>query len=82
MGLFTRMLAFVVRSGSLCLIDGAGRTHAIGDGSSPRVTVRLRSRRLSTTLALNPSLSIGEAYMDGALVIEEGTLYDFLEILG
>jgi cyclopropane-fatty-acyl-phospholipid synthase len=82
LGLFTRMLAFVVRSGSLCLIDGAGRTHAIGDGSSPRVTVRLRSRRLSTTLALNPSLSIGEAYMDGALVIEEGTLYDFLEILG
>jgi cyclopropane-fatty-acyl-phospholipid synthase len=81
-GMFTRILSFVVRSGSLCLIDGAGRTHAIGDGSPPCATVRLRSRRLNTTLAFNPALSIGEAYMDGTLVIEQGTLYDFLEVIG
>ncbi|WP_147413706.1 hypothetical protein [Pseudorhodoplanes sinuspersici] len=31
-------------------------------------------------LALNPELSIGEAYMDGLLAVEEGTLFDFLEI--
>ena len=80
--MFARMLSFVVRSGSLCLIDGAGRTHAIGDGSPPCATVRLRSRRLNATLALNPGLSIGEAYMDGTLVIEQGTLYDFLDTLG
>jgi len=80
--MFAKILSFVVRSGSLRLIDGAGRTHAIGDGSPPRATVRLRSRRLDITLALNPSLSIGEAYMNGTLVIEQGTLYDFLEVLG
>ncbi|MCF3946755.1 cyclopropane-fatty-acyl-phospholipid synthase family protein [Acidiphilium sp. AL] len=80
--MFAKILNYVVRSGSLRLIDGAGRIHAIGDDSPPRVTVRLRSRRLDITLALNPSLSIGEAYMDGMFVIEQGTLYDFLDVIG
>jgi cyclopropane-fatty-acyl-phospholipid synthase len=32
-------------------------------------------------LALNPMLAIGEAYMDGRLIIEHGTIYDLLEII-
>lgn len=76
-----KSLSLVVRSGSLRLIDGAGRAYEIGDGSPPRATVRLRSRWLDATLVLNPSLSIGEAYMDGTLEIEQGMLYDLLEVL-
>ena len=30
-------------------------------------------------LVLNPSLAAGEAYMDGTLTVEDGTLYDFLD---
>jgi cyclopropane-fatty-acyl-phospholipid synthase len=78
--LFAALLKSIVRTGSLCLIDGAGRTHRIGDGQPPRCTIRVARRRLDYTLALNPALSVGEAYMDGALTIEEGTLYDFLEV--
>lgn len=78
--LFPAVLKSIVRTGSLHLIDGAGRTHEFGDGTPPHSTVRLGARRLDYTLALNPELSIGEAYMDGLLTIEEGTLYDFLEI--
>lgn len=78
--LFPAVLKSIVRTGSLRLIDGAGRTHEYGDGSPPHATVRLGARRLDYTLALNPELSIGEAYMDGLLTIEEGTLYDLLEI--
>ena len=37
-------------------------------------------RRLDYTLAFNPAMSVGEAYMEGLLTVEEGTLYDFLEI--
>jgi hypothetical protein len=29
----------------------------------------------------HPALSVGEAYMDGRLVIEEGSIYDFLDVL-
>ncbi|WP_159716392.1 SAM-dependent methyltransferase [Geminicoccus flavidas] len=78
--LFPAILHSVVRVGSLHLIDGSGRTHEYGDGSLPRCTVRLGARHLDYTLALNPELSIGEAYMDGLLTIEEGTLLDLLEI--
>jgi cyclopropane-fatty-acyl-phospholipid synthase len=78
--LFAAILKSVVRAGDLRLIDGAGRTHQFGDGTPPRCTIRVVRRRLDYTLALNPALSVGEAYMDGLLTIEEGTLYDFLEI--
>jgi cyclopropane-fatty-acyl-phospholipid synthase len=78
--LFPAVLNSIVRSGSLRLIDGAGRIHEYGDGKSPHCTVRLGARHLDYTLALNPELSLGEAYMDGLLTIEEGTLFDCLEI--
>jgi cyclopropane-fatty-acyl-phospholipid synthase len=51
-----------------------------GDGFPPHCTVRLHARHLDYTLALNPELSIAEAYMNGLLTIEEGTLYDGLGI--
>jgi cyclopropane-fatty-acyl-phospholipid synthase len=78
--LLTALLKSIIRIGSLCLIDSSGRTYQYGNGAAPRCTVRLGARYLEYTLALNPELTIGEAYMDGLLTIEEGTLFDFLEI--
>ncbi|MEQ8347488.1 MAG: cyclopropane-fatty-acyl-phospholipid synthase family protein [Sneathiellaceae bacterium] len=78
--LFPAVLKSLVRTGSLRLIDGRGRVHDLGDGTPPACTVRLGARRLDYTLALNPELSIGEAYVDGLLTIEDGSLYDFLAI--
>ena len=79
--MFTAILESVIRSGSLCVIDAAGRRQTIGDGSPPNVAIRLTSHAAAYTLAINPALSPGEAYMDGRLVIEEGSLYDFLDVL-
>ncbi|ARQ00135.1 SAM-dependent methyltransferase [Pseudorhodoplanes sinuspersici] len=78
--LFPAVLKSIVRTGSLRLIDGAGRINEYGNGTPPYCTVRLSARHLDYTLALNPELSIGEAYMDGLLTVEEGTLFDLLEI--
>lgn len=78
--LFPAILKSIVRTGSVRLIDGAGKVHEYGDGTAPHCTIRLGARHLDYTLALNPELSIGQAYMDGLLTIEEGTLFDFLEI--
>ena len=75
------ILRSIVREGSLQLVDATGRVHMIGDGTPPRASIRLRSRRIGYTLAFNPGLLIGEAYMDGRLAIEQGTIYDFLEVL-
>ncbi|HEY7690161.1 MAG TPA: cyclopropane-fatty-acyl-phospholipid synthase family protein [Dongiaceae bacterium] len=70
----------IIKSGSLRLIDSRGRSRLIGDGTPPRSAVRLLDRRLEYTLALNPALYVGEAYMEGRLTVEQGTLYDFLEL--
>jgi cyclopropane-fatty-acyl-phospholipid synthase len=78
---FIPILKRFVREGGLRVIDAAGRSHAVGDGSPPRATIRLTSKRLEYTLILNPSLSVGEAFMEGTLQVEDGTLYDFLDVL-
>ena len=78
---FTAILRSIVRDGSLLVIDSAGHRHMIGDGSPPEATLRLTSKASEYTLALNPALAVGEAYMDGRLVIEAGRLYDFLDVV-
>ena len=78
--LLTKMLDRLIRTGSLTMIDADGRQHRFGDGTLPKVTIRLHDRKLHTSMAINPSLATGEAYMDGDLTIEEGTLTQFLEL--
>mgnify|MGYP000069533381 CR=1 FL=1 len=79
--LLSRLLHKMIRYGTLKVIDAKGKTHIHSGGPGPDVTIRLHNRTLHTKLFLNPCLYIGEAYMDGALTIEEGTLEDFLEIV-
>jgi cyclopropane-fatty-acyl-phospholipid synthase len=78
--LLARLARSVIRRGRLVIIDAHGRRHEAGDGNGPRATIRLHERHLHTSLGLNPLLRMGEAYMDGSMTIEEGTLYDFLDV--
>jgi len=71
----------IIHEGTLTLVDPAGRRESFGRGE-PRATVRLTDRRTELHLLVNPKMAIGEAYMDGRLIVEEGTLYDFLLICG
>jgi cyclopropane-fatty-acyl-phospholipid synthase len=70
----------VIKEGDLTIIDAAGRWHRLGDGQEPRAVIRLHDRSLHHRLAINPYLYSGEAYMDGTLTVEEGSLYDYLAI--
>ncbi|MHA1566077.1 MAG: class I SAM-dependent methyltransferase, partial [Alphaproteobacteria bacterium] len=79
--LLAHFLDRVLHRGDLRLIDAQGKQWRFGDGTRPRATIRLHDRRLHWRLAVNPKLAIGEAYMDGTLTVEEGTLYDLLDIL-
>ncbi|MFQ5971038.1 MAG: class I SAM-dependent methyltransferase [Alphaproteobacteria bacterium] len=78
--LSARFLQSVIRSGDLRLIDANGKEWQFGDGGAPRSTIRLHDKRLHTRLLTNPKLYLGEAYMDGSLTIEEGTLYDLIDV--
>jgi cyclopropane-fatty-acyl-phospholipid synthase len=70
----------VIREGDLTIIDAAGRRHRVGDGRGRSATIRLHDSSLHHRLAINPFLRLGEAYMDGTLTIEQGSLYDFLDV--
>ena len=70
----------VLKEGDLTIIDAAGRRHRVGDGCGRSATIRLHDRSLHHRIAMNPYLYVGEAYMDGTLTLEEGSLYDFLDI--
>ena len=78
--LFARLCARLIDQGRLCLIDVDGRRHVCGEGGSPSATVRLHDRAVARSLVWNPALALGEAYVDGRLTVEEGTLYDFLDL--
>ena len=76
------LLRSIVGKGHLIIIDWRGRRSAFGDPSSDlRATVRFRDKALPWKIVVRPSLAIGEAYLDGRLAIEQGTLRDFLEIV-
>ena len=78
--LLSALLSRLIVTGSLTVIDAAGRRRTFGPGGAPAVTIRLHERALPRRLALNPCLAVGEAYMDGNLTIERGTLREFLHL--
>ncbi|MDR3516222.1 MAG: cyclopropane-fatty-acyl-phospholipid synthase [Azospirillaceae bacterium] len=80
--LLVTMLRSLIREGSLTLIDAQGRRHFFGSASASAtgITIRVTDRTLQTWIAINPLLKLGEAFADGKLVIEQGTLYEFLDL--
>jgi cyclopropane-fatty-acyl-phospholipid synthase len=80
--LLARLLERVITIGRLRIVDAGGKIHAIG-GRRPgaSVTIRLHDPALHWKLAVRPRLYLGEAFMDGTLTIEEGSLFDFIDLL-
>jgi cyclopropane-fatty-acyl-phospholipid synthase len=78
--LLHRLLERFVKLGHLTISDWSGETRSYGDGGEPHVRVKIKSPAAARAIAINPDLRLGEAYMDGSLTIEEGTVYDLLTI--
>ena len=81
--LLARVLARVVEEGQLTIIDEAGRSHRIGGARPvPSLTLRVHDRWTGIRLALRPRLAVGESYMNGTLTVEDGDIYDLLDLIG
>ena len=70
----------VFKHGNLKVTGAGGTVIAAGDGTGPRVAVRFTSYAAQWAVLFDPELKLGEAYMDGTLVIEEGSIADFLSL--
>lgn len=87
---FQHFLRRVVRLGSLTVHLPDGRTLTAGNGEFPAdssepppspVTIRLTDRHDCLRMIRQPSITFGEGYMDGRIVIEQGDLRDLMRIL-
>jgi cyclopropane-fatty-acyl-phospholipid synthase len=79
--LLTHLLKRIITIGRLDVIDAGGATHRFLGSPGPRVTIRLHDSALHWTLCYRPRLFLPEAFVDGMLTIEEGTLYDLIDLL-
>jgi cyclopropane-fatty-acyl-phospholipid synthase len=71
----------VVRRGTLHVTTASGSTFTVGDGSGVPVAVRFTCAAAERALLLDPELALGEIYMDGTFVIEQGSLTDLLALI-
>jgi len=78
--LFANLLNTMLQDGSVRVIDNDGRSRIVGNGDPPVCSVRLHGPFLDVGLVINPGLAVPEAYMNGTLTIEDGTICDFIEI--
>jgi len=71
----------LVARGDLTVRDWKGRERRYGDGSGEPLTVTVKDSGVDRRLFFNPYLALGEAYMDGRLVVEDGDAAALLELV-
>jgi len=82
MPLFSPALGRIVETGALTVVDSHGKRHEFGDGTGRRSVVRFTDRSINWKMLVNPYLHFGEGYTNGSVIFEEGSLYDFLDMVG
>ena len=80
-----RLLRYVlqhfIRRGTMIFTTARGMTFTCGDGTGQPVKARFTTARAARRILFNPELALGEAWMDGTFVVENGSIADALEIL-
>lgn len=77
-----RFLRQTIRQGDLTVRLPDGRTFRAGDGSGPPIVACISSNSWALRILLRSGLAVGEAYMDGGLRLEQGTVWDFIDLIG
>lgn len=70
-----------IRRGSMTITTASGAKFTCGDGTGETVRVRFLTNEAERGIILHPELALGEAYMDGTFIVENGTIADALAVL-
>ena len=73
------LLCRIIRTGTLTVVAPDGTSYDFGN-DSPAVTVRITDWAVVWRLSLDPDLAIGEAYMDGTLVVSRSKRLSLLDL--
>ncbi|MFY9840941.1 MAG: SAM-dependent methyltransferase, partial [Xanthobacteraceae bacterium] len=79
--LFLKLLRKVIRRGNLQITTASGSTLVVGDGSGTPVVIRFGTYAAEWGVLIDPELKLGEAYVEGGLVVERGSIADLLAIV-
>ena len=72
----------IFKNNGFILVDANLKKYIIGcPQKKTPITLKILNKKLHYKLMLRPDLYFGEAYSDGDIVIEDGTLTDFLDIV-
>lgn len=78
---FSNFVSSHITTGHLILTFPNGSQTIFGDGTGMTVAARIKDQKTLRRLTTNPELAFGEAFMDGTFQMEEGSIYDFLELV-
>src|SRR5260221_14680372 len=70
-----------IRRGTMHFTAAGGAKFTCGDGTGRPVSARFLSPRTERRILLNPELALGEAFMDGTFVVENGSIAGALPVL-
>ncbi len=79
--LLRSLLTKFICRGSMTFITASGAEFTCGDGTGEPVLARFVTTEAERKIVLHPELALGEAYMDGTFVVQNGTIADALAVL-
>lgn len=83
MALLDRLLSGRLAKGRLTIIGADGRSRSFGDGDPawPQATLRIHHAGAERRILLNPRLGLAEAYMDGAVSVDDEDIMALVELV-
>ena len=81
MALIGKLIDRLLTEGSITLVTPGKPPRTYGPGGGRHLTLRFADRRVAFDILRNPRLGLGEAYMDGRLTIEDGTILDLMRMI-
>jgi len=75
------LLDKAIQKGRLTMTDANGVVHNFGGKEpGPEAAIRFTSKAAEWKIFLNPELKAAEAYMDGELVVDSGSIHDLIKV--
>ncbi|CAN7189133.1 class I SAM-dependent methyltransferase [Neorhizobium sp. LjRoot104] len=74
------LLSKIIKTGTL-IVRGSRGEQRYGGGGGRSVSIRFIDEAAERELVADPPLKLGELYMDGRLVIDDGDIYEFLALI-
>ena len=81
MALIDKLAKTLIKRGTINVIFADRKKASYWPGGGEALTLRFTDRKVPLELLRNPQLAIGETYMDGRLVIEDGTMLDLVRLV-